>query len=39
MAHEVLVMKGGQVLESGPADTVLTRPSHAYTQMLVSAAG
>ncbi|MDD2923654.1 ATP-binding cassette domain-containing protein, partial [Rhodoferax sp.] len=39
MAHDVLVMKGGQVLESGPVDTVLTRPSHAYTQILVNAAG
>ena len=39
MAHEVMVMKGGQVVESGAVETVLTRPKHAYTRMLVSAAG
>jgi microcin C transport system ATP-binding protein len=38
MAHEVLVMKDGQVLESGPVEQVLGRPSHAYTQALVAAA-
>jgi microcin C transport system ATP-binding protein len=38
MAHEVLVMKDGEVLESGPVDQVLGRPSHAYTQALVAAA-
>jgi len=36
MAHQVIVMQGGQVLESGPVDTVLSRPSHPYTQMLVN---
>ncbi|MBB1073605.1 ABC transporter ATP-binding protein [Rhodoferax sp. 4810] len=39
MAHQVMVMKGGQVVEAGAADEVLSRPKHAYTQMLVSAAG
>jgi microcin C transport system ATP-binding protein len=39
MAHEVLVMKDGQVLESGPVEQVLGRPSHAYTRALVAAAG
>jgi microcin C transport system ATP-binding protein len=38
MAHEVLVMKDGQVLEAGPVQQVLGRPSHAYTQALVAAA-
>ncbi|TFZ00873.1 ABC transporter ATP-binding protein [Ramlibacter henchirensis] len=38
MAHEVLVMKDGQVLESGPVDQVLGRPSHDYTRALVAAA-
>ncbi|WBY02057.1 dipeptide ABC transporter ATP-binding protein [Ramlibacter tataouinensis] len=38
MAHEVLVMKDGQVLESGPVDAVLDRPSHGYTRALVAAA-
>ncbi|WP_332815713.1 ABC transporter ATP-binding protein [Ramlibacter sp.] len=38
MAHEVLVMKDGEVLESGPVDRVLARPSHGYTRALVAAA-
>jgi microcin C transport system ATP-binding protein len=39
MAHEVLVMKDGEVLESGPVDRVLGTPSHDYTRALVAAAG
>jgi microcin C transport system ATP-binding protein len=39
MAHEVLVMKGGQVVEAGAVETVLEQPKHAYTRILVSAAG
>ena len=38
MAHEVLVMKDGEVLESGPVDQVLGQPSHDYTRALVAAA-
>jgi len=38
MAHSVLVMKGGEVVEAGPVQTVLTAPKHAYTQILVRAA-
>ncbi len=38
MAHEVLVMKDGQVVERGTVDEVLERPREAYTQMLVAAA-
>ncbi len=38
MAHQVMVMKEGIVVESGPVDTVLRQPSHVYTQMLVSSA-
>jgi microcin C transport system ATP-binding protein len=38
MAHQVLVMKDGQVVESGPVDSVLAAPQHAYTRVLVSAA-
>ena len=37
MAHEVLVMKEGEVLESGPVEQVLGRPSHDYTRALVAA--
>ena len=38
MAHDVLVMKDGAVLESGPVAEVLTAPRHPYTQRLVAAA-
>ncbi|UCV01025.1 ABC transporter ATP-binding protein [Acidovorax radicis] len=38
MAHEVLVMKDGAVLESGGVNEVLDDPQHPYTQRLVAAA-
>ena len=38
MAHDVLVMKDGAVLESGTVDEVLDAPQHPYTQRLVAAA-
>jgi microcin C transport system ATP-binding protein len=38
MAHEVLVMKDGQVVESGTVDQVLRSPRNPYTQTLVAAA-
>ena len=38
MAHEVLVMKDGQVVESGAVNAVLQSPQQAYTQQLVAAA-
>jgi microcin C transport system ATP-binding protein len=38
MAHEVLVMKDGQIVEAGSVDEVLGRPRQAYTQALVAAA-
>jgi putative phosphonate transport system ATP-binding protein len=36
LAHRMLVMKGGQVIESGLTDQVLDDPQHPYTQLLVS---
>lgn len=33
----VVVMHAGQVLETGPADVVFTRPAHPYTRMLLDA--
>jgi len=39
MAHGVLVMKDGAIVESGPVHQVLTQPQHEYTRILVSAAG
>jgi microcin C transport system ATP-binding protein len=38
MAHEVLVMKDGRVVESGPVMQVLGSPREAYTRTLVAAA-
>jgi microcin C transport system ATP-binding protein len=38
MAHEVIVMKDGRVVEQGSVDEVLSRPQQAYTQQLVAAA-
>lgn len=38
MAHDVLVMKDGRIVESGPVDAVLGAPRQAYTQALVAAA-
>jgi putative phosphonate transport system ATP-binding protein len=36
LAHRMMVMQGGQVIESGLTDQVLDDPQHAYTQLLVS---
>jgi len=38
MAHDVIVMQGGQVVESGPALSLLQNPQHAYTRTLLAAA-
>ena len=38
MAHQVIVMKAGQVVESGSVEQVLTHPNHDYTRLLVHAA-
>jgi microcin C transport system ATP-binding protein len=37
MAHQVMVMKDGEVLETGPVDQVLDAPEHPYTRILVAA--
>ncbi|MEO1593017.1 MAG: ATP-binding cassette domain-containing protein, partial [Cyanobacteria bacterium J06632_22] len=37
LADRLLVMQGGQVVESGLTDQVLDDPQHPYTQQLVSA--
>ncbi|MGL6019319.1 MAG: phosphonate C-P lyase system protein PhnK [Gibbsiella quercinecans] len=36
LAHRLLVMKQGRVVESGLTDRVLDDPQHPYTQLLVS---
>ncbi len=38
MAHEVLVMKDGVIVEQGSVDAVLSSPREAYTKLLVAAA-
>ena len=37
ICHEVLVMRGGEVVESGSAKVVLNNPQHEYTRLLVDA--
>ena len=38
MAHGVLIMQAGQVVESGTAEEVLNHPQYPYTRLLVAAA-
>jgi len=38
MAHRVMVMKDGKVVESGATEEVLSNPSQPYTQRLLAAA-
>lgn len=37
MAHQVMVLQAGQVVESGLADQVLHQPGHVYTRSLLAA--
>lgn len=38
MAHQVIVMKDGAILEAGAVERVLDAPEHPYTKKLVAAA-
>jgi microcin C transport system ATP-binding protein len=38
LAHEILVMKDGKIVEAGPTDRVMTSPEHPYTRALMAAA-
>ncbi|WP_041527751.1 dipeptide ABC transporter ATP-binding protein [Paracoccus aminophilus] len=37
IADRVIVMRGGKIVEAGPADQVLNNPREAYTQQLIDA--
>ena len=37
-SSEIMVMYRGEIVERGPADEVILRPAHPYTQLLASAA-
>jgi len=38
LAHEIMVMKDGAVVEAGDAESILTAPRHPYTKALMAAA-
>jgi microcin C transport system ATP-binding protein len=38
LAHEILVMKDGHIVEAGPTDRIMTAPRHPYTRALMAAA-
>jgi microcin C transport system ATP-binding protein len=38
MAHQVVVMKNGEIVEAGPLDQVFDSPKHPYTRTLVQSA-
>jgi len=38
LAHEILVMKDGRIVEAGATERVMTQPEHPYTRALMAAA-
>ena len=38
LAHEILVMKDGRIVESGSTERIMTAPEHPYTRALMAAA-
>jgi len=38
MAHRIMVLKDGKVVEEGPAEQVVAAPREAYTRALMAAA-
>ena len=38
LAHDIIVMKGGRVVEQGPSEDIFERPKTDYTKALLSAA-
>lgn len=37
VADDIIVMRHGEIVESGPTDQILSNPSHAYTKQLLAA--
>jgi peptide/nickel transport system ATP-binding protein len=37
LAHDIAVMQAGRIVEAGPAEQILERPQHLYTQTLLAA--
>ncbi len=38
LCHEIVIMRAGKIVESGPADQIFTDPQHEYTKELLSTA-
>ena len=38
VAHRIIVMKDGRIVENGATETVLGAPAHEYTRELLAAA-
>jgi peptide/nickel transport system ATP-binding protein len=36
LADQVMVLRGGRVVEAGPVESVVTRPSDDYTRALLT---
>jgi len=37
LAHNVIVLNRGQIVERGETETIFARPQHAYTRLLLAA--
>ncbi|EBY9457088.1 microcin ABC transporter ATP-binding protein, partial [Salmonella enterica subsp. enterica serovar Mississippi] len=38
LCHQVIVLKDGKIVETGPTESLFSQPQHPYTQMLLNAA-
>jgi microcin C transport system ATP-binding protein len=38
LAHQIMVMKDGRIVESGPTERIMNAPEHPYTRALMAAA-